>query len=308
MPHDIDAKFRVTMAALGLSSRKELAARFRAVNPRSSCEAETLHKWMQGRALPRHATIYADWAQVLGLRRSGEWISASALHAFIEDVSTATGIGVPSLLRAAATTSARKPVSPAVHGLVGGLASLCGQFICYSRSFSPEFPEHIISGVLRLELGRSGSLLAEYSENTRLGPIKLTGHASLSGRALNIVVVDAVSGVTLFINLHMPGPPVAAICGLLSGPAVVASAPLLCSTPLLAVKLPDTAPDDLSRYFMPTPGAIAADLCAVGISPHDPTAFDARVRAFLAPEPRRVEQKWQVDFAADFFAADGTAS
>ncbi len=289
------------MAALGLSSRKGLTARFHAVNPRCSCEAETLHRWMQGRALPRHATVYADWAQVLGLRRSGEWIAACTLHAFIEEVSTTTGIGVPSLVRAAATASPRQPVSPAVHGLVGGLASLCGG---YCRSFSPEFPEHILSGVLRLELGRSGTLRAEYSENTRLGPSKLAGNASLSGWALNMVVVDAISGITLFINLHLPGHPVTVICGLMRGHAVVSSAPLVSSSPFLAVKLPGTASGDRSRYLIPTPGAVAADHCSVGISVRDLTAFDTRVRAFPAPEPQRVEQKWQVDFAADFFAAD----
>ena len=54
------AKLRMAAAALGYTSRKELCARFRAVNPATQCDLDRLNKWVQGRALPRAASVYAD--------------------------------------------------------------------------------------------------------------------------------------------------------------------------------------------------------------------------------------------------------
>ena len=50
--HDIGLKLRLTAAVLACASRKDLCARFRAVNPATHCDLDRLHKWMQGRALP----------------------------------------------------------------------------------------------------------------------------------------------------------------------------------------------------------------------------------------------------------------
>jgi hypothetical protein len=80
--HDIGVKLRLTAAVLACASRKDFCARFRAVNPATHCDLDRLHKWMQGRALPRDLSFYDDWAKVLGLAQSGAWLAACPVEAF----------------------------------------------------------------------------------------------------------------------------------------------------------------------------------------------------------------------------------
>jgi hypothetical protein len=69
MSADFARKLQLTAALLGCTTRKELCAAFRAVNPATDFELERAHKWLQGRAMPRGMAIYAEWAQVIGTAR-----------------------------------------------------------------------------------------------------------------------------------------------------------------------------------------------------------------------------------------------
>jgi hypothetical protein len=80
---DIDRKLSLTAALLGAHTRKELAAAFRKVNPRTSFDVERANKWLQGRARPRERQIYEDWARVLDVGRSGAWIADCDLDSFL---------------------------------------------------------------------------------------------------------------------------------------------------------------------------------------------------------------------------------
>ena len=66
MVRDFGAKLRITAAALGCASQKDLCARFREANPGTIFELDRSYKWMQGRALPRSVGLYEDWAALLG--------------------------------------------------------------------------------------------------------------------------------------------------------------------------------------------------------------------------------------------------
>ena len=70
MVRDFGAKLRITAAALGCASQKDLCARFREANPGTIFELDRSYKWMQGRALPRSVGLYEDWAALLGTGRS----------------------------------------------------------------------------------------------------------------------------------------------------------------------------------------------------------------------------------------------
>jgi hypothetical protein len=62
---EIDRKLRLTGAALGTVTLKDLAAAFRRINPATRFDIDRAHKWLQGRARPREAQVYEDWAQSL---------------------------------------------------------------------------------------------------------------------------------------------------------------------------------------------------------------------------------------------------
>ena len=303
---DIPAKLRATMAAIGCRTRKELVARFRTRNPRSMCDIDPLHKWMQGRATPRHGAFYEEWRQLIGLERPSEWLVTCTLDAFLLDLSASSGIDEGRLRRSAAAAQTRPGVGAPTHGLLGGLASLGGSYRCYSRSFSPHFADHLIRGVLELEPGRSDLLGATYREKLPLGTLLMKGHAAISGRLLNIEVVDPDSGVKMVVISHVPGPPVTVLCGVLVAAAAISSEPLPSATLLLAVRVPaEGLADAAEGYVRLQPGAIAADLAAAGLTSDECAAVDARALDFLSPRALLVPQALQTGFADDLSGAFG---
>src|SRR5215468_8636538 len=81
---DFAAKLRITAAALGCASQKDLCAQFLRVNPGTTFDLERSYKWMQGRALPRSAQLYDDWALLLGTERSPAYLQSCTLDDFLE--------------------------------------------------------------------------------------------------------------------------------------------------------------------------------------------------------------------------------
>ena len=86
MAHELPTKLLVTQELLGCTSRKELCARFRDINPRTEFDLECSHKWMQGRAKPRSFRVYEDWARLLGTERPPSWLIACTVDAFVDEV------------------------------------------------------------------------------------------------------------------------------------------------------------------------------------------------------------------------------
>jgi hypothetical protein len=83
---DLAIKLRLTSAVPGCGGRKDLCARFRAANPATHFDLERSHKWLQGRAVPRSATVYEDWAKVIGTQKPGSWIAGCSVEAFLEEL------------------------------------------------------------------------------------------------------------------------------------------------------------------------------------------------------------------------------
>ncbi|RWF15586.1 MAG: hypothetical protein EOS64_26535, partial [Mesorhizobium sp.] len=92
MAQHIAQKLRLTSAVLGTVSRKDLAAAFRAVNPKTAFDLGRADKWLQGRAHPRELSVYDDWAKVLRLDQPGAWIAESDLSSFTAEISARHGI------------------------------------------------------------------------------------------------------------------------------------------------------------------------------------------------------------------------
>jgi hypothetical protein len=299
MSVDLPAKLRATMTALGCGSRKGLIARFRANNPQTSLELDSLHKWMQGRASPRSTAFYTEWAAVLGIARGADWIATATLEAFVAEVASATGIEESRLFRGNAP-AARKAADEAPGlGLVGGVGSLVGTFACYSHAFSPRREGYLVRGLMRVELSGRTALLAHYSETLSVGPVAMSGPVSVDGRTMSISLLESSSGVPIFVVLHMPGSPPNLLSGLLTCSTLMANESLPSCSRFLAIRVPLRAGlESGNRYFRALPGAIAEDLQAAGGVLNDSAGFDRCARAYLGAEPYRAHLAAQNDLAA----------
>jgi hypothetical protein len=282
-------------AALGCSSRKELCARFRKANPATECDLERLNKWVQGRSLPRAASVYVDFGAVIGTAKPGRWIADCSLEDFAAELAACTGADVATLVASGGVPS-RAGMRAA--GLFGGVATLAGAFAAYSPGWSPHFRGRLIRGALRLRAGRNGTLIATYAEAVVGRVVRLTAEVQIAGRSMHCALREPDGGTMLFVSLQVPGPPASILCGVMSGVAFVAHEPLPSACRIAFIRVPETPRlDATNRYLEPAPGAIAADLADLGVTLAEAGRFDAVAREFLGASPIQVTAQDQAGFA-----------
>lgn len=290
-----DGKLRMAAAALGCGSRKEFCARFRKANPATECDLERLNKWVQGRSLPRAASVYADLGAVIGTAKPGRWIADCSLEDFAAELAACTGADAATLVASGGVAS--RAVTRAA-GLFGGVATLAGAFAAYSPGWSPHFRGHLIRGALRLKPGRNGTLIATYAEALVGRVARLTGEVQIAGRSMHCVLREPDGDMMLFVSLQVPGPPASMLCGVMSGVAFVAHESLPSACRIAFIRVPETPRlDATNRYLDPVPGAIAADLADLGVTLAEAGRFDAFTREFLGASPIQVTAQDQASFA-----------
>jgi hypothetical protein len=272
---DLAAKLRLTLKVLGCSSAKELCARFRAVNPATHCEVERLNKWLQGRAQPRAARFYDDWAKVVGSNRAGGWFASCTVEALGAELARLFDADARALL--AGETAA---ASTAGAVLPGGW--VLGHYACYSQSFSPYTRGRLVRGALVLQRGRRTGLTAVYTETYATGTATFRCEAVAGGRVLNLPLLEPESGVIFMMTLFMPGPPASVMAGVISGATIMSQDPRPSSARVLVVRAPDAgALLRSNRYIDPQPGTLASDLRALGLELPAAASFDALAHDFL---------------------------
>lgn len=288
-------KLRMVAAALGCNSRKDLCARFRSVNHATQCDLDRLNKWVQGRSLPRAASVYADLAAIIGTAKPGRWIADCGVEEFAAELADRIGVDTATL---AIPDKFGSRGNPRVAGLFGGIATLLGTFAAYSPAWSPHFQGRLVRGTLRLSRGKTGALIATYTESLFGRDVHLTAEAWIGGRSMHFVVREPDGDVPVFISLQIPGPPASVLCGVMSGVAFVSHEPLPSACRIVFIRVPDTPRlDGTNRYFDPIPGAVAADLAELGLAVQEADRLDAFTREFLGPEPIQVTTQHQGVFA-----------
>jgi hypothetical protein len=289
-------KLRMAAAALGCNSRKELCARFRSVNQATQCDLDRLNKWVQGRSLPRAASVYADFAAVVGTAKSASWIADCSIEAFATELAHCTGAEPGTL---AVPDSLAPRGSPRIAGLFRGIATLAGTYAAYSPAWSPHFHGRLLRGALRLAPGRSRTLIATYTESLFGREVRLTAEAWIGGRSMHFVVREPEGDVPLFISLQIPGPPASVLCGIMSGVAFVAHEPLPSACHIIFIRVPDTPRlNATNRYFDPVVGSIATDLLDLSLTVPEADHLDALTREFLGTTPIQATTEHQRMFAA----------
>lgn len=273
----IDRKLRVTAALLGTATRKDLAAAFRRINPATSFDVERADKWLQGRAHPRDRQIYEDWAELLGIGQSGQWVADCSIETFVETVADRHALDPATLLRRA--QSIGRPVERGERD-----QSLAGTYACYSHAWSPYFSGRLIRGELAiLDHGPSRGLLATYSETLPTGRLSLDGPIAASKRAMHLDLREAGGDSRLMLCLFPPTQPISMLAGLMAGATIIGPDPQPSVSRIAMVKLPAPSPRlREAAAYLPLQASVAADLAELGLPIRDAVAFDGLMGDLLA--------------------------
>ncbi len=281
---DIDRKLCLTAAIVGARTRKDLAAAFRRVNPRTSFDVERANKWLQGRARPREQQVYEDWAKVLGEGHTGAWIAEADFDSFVDRICAAREADREALLRHAKAFGGDSPrAAPALAEEASPFATgLAGVYACYSHAWSPYFSGRMIRGALLIQPG-AGGLEATYTQ-VRLAD-RLEGHGTVTilRRGLHIDMREPLERTSFHFTLFPPMSLVGVLGGLLCGTAVLGADPQPSVSRIVLVRLPGPSERLMSADCVLEPNAsIAADLTAFGALTPDPAETDRRIAAFMS--------------------------
>lgn len=278
LAREIDRKLRLTAALLGTVARKDLAAAFRRVNPNTSFEIGRADKWLRGLARPREMQVYADWVKVLGLDRSGQWISDCDTEAFLDEICLRHGRDRETLLRSVEASGGR-----------GGSKSraapeLAGTFVCYSHAWSPYFRGQLIRGELTVGFESSPNRLpVTYTEVLPTGTMELRGLMLVADRGVHIQVSEPTgSAQVVTFCLFLASPPASVLGGLMFGTTRIGPDAQPSVTRIVMVRLPESKALLRSREAYLSPGSIAEDLATLGLAIEDPAATDRLLSEFLA--------------------------
>lgn len=295
------AKLQLTSTFLGCASRKDLCARFRRVNPATTCDLDRLHKWAQGRAMPRSDHFYEDWVKVVGLDRPGSWIANCGEAELREALGIQpaepgdAGQRRETVKAASVRRGAQPSAGPGIFGVALGLR---GSYACYRQSWSPHFRGRLIRTSLVLSPGKGQGLMACYSECLNNESFQLKGQMRFTGGPMHFLANHTPSGWPLFLTLFVPGVPASVMCGVVAGQALLSSEPLPSAARLLAIRVPDSvAIEDSNRYLESGDTDIAADLDVLGAPLADPARLNEMAARFFATDVVQVNAAMQSEFA-----------
>lgn len=275
----------MTASVLGCGGRKDLVARFHAVNRSSQCDIDRLHKWLQGRSLPRSAEVLSDWSKVLGTSRNGDWLAGCSLADFAAELAGLFDRDAEQLLTDQAfagrgSRTARPPGAAAPR--MSGVRYLCGNYACYSPAWSPYARAKLIRGSLAIAPGRGTSLVATYSEMLMGKPVRVSGEPVIARRTLHMTLTEAGGEIPIFFSLFLPRPPAGVMSGIMAGATFVSPEPEPSASRIIVVRAPDDCPLDESNGYMPaTRDAVAEDLAKLSLAVDAPDRVASLIHDFL---------------------------
>ena len=287
LARDFAIKLRLAAVVLGCTTRKELAAAFRGVNPDTAFDVERADKWLSGKALPRAADVYRDLSKLLAVDRPLEWLASCSADELLAVLAKRDGVAPDLLFEGARDfpNGARRHLAP--RPLDGGASFIEGAYACYSFSFSPYFPGWLIRSSMLIGPGHGLGSVA-YSHNMPPLPTRFSGDITFNGRGMQIALHQTAAGdMRIHMALFGPAPPATVLAGMLCGAAVVTHEPEPSAARIILIRLPAPSPafDALYTAFQPEE-SIAEDLALAGLHFSDRDEVDRRIKAFLPARPR----------------------
>lgn len=300
MAVEIRRKLCLTAAWLRVDSRKELAAAFHGVNPHSVFDVQRAHKWVQGRAQPRGSQIYADWARLLGLDESAEWIAECTAEAFLERLCARHG-GDPVRLRLRADEFG----GAGVQGSQSRERDLVGSYACYSFAWSAYHRGHVVRSTLTIAAGSGAAKLhASYVENLPTGMLQLGGPVVRGDRVVSLQLGTPFTSAQLFLWLFAPAPPTAVMGGVISGTTLMSAETQVSACRMILIRIPENGQTVSPPAYLARGASIALDLADSGLEIAEPAAVDRAIQAFLLGGGGSIDQMTAADYrdVLDLFA------
>ena len=284
---DLAAKLRITAALLGCAAQKDLCARFHEVNPGTTFDLDRSYKWMQGRAQPRSARVYEDWATLLGTSTPIWHLQSCTIDEFLDLVCDRHNVSRDALAaRAGLSTEPRAEAAEPEERHPPAGRHLVGVYACYSHAWSPYFEGRIIRSTLMIEAaaGASPALLATYAEMVALGRVEVCGQVIISGRSVHVDLAHPLQ-FRLAMSLFLPGAMASVLAGLMSGTSWVDADPQPAATRIVMIRIPGAtaaALETSNRYLNPVEEPLSGELAALGLRVAEPAELDGLLEGFLA--------------------------
>jgi hypothetical protein len=278
MARDIDRKLRATTIALGLITRKDLAAAFRRVNAATTFDIERAHKWLQGRSSPRDVRLYQDWVRVLDLDQSAEWIANCEFEAFLDVIAKRHDVDRETLrLQSMSMHAVRFSNANETH------SNLTGTYVCYSNAWSPYFRGQIIRGELLIADAESAAgPQVTYSESLPTGRLQVSGPVRLGRRAMHMSLKEPTGDAQFMFCLFPPTAPVRVLGGLMCGATLIGPDSSPSMTRIVMIRLPEKSEHwQSANAYLAKASSFAQDLASLGLPVSSPQMIDERLSEFL---------------------------
>lgn len=288
---ELARKLCLTAAVLGCRSRKDLAARFSAINPRTDFDLVRSYKWLQGRAAPRSERLYADWAALIGAPEGARWLGECSAEELLDYLCSRFSVGRDAMVAAADAFGGANRPDQADY--------LVGAYVAYSWAWSPLMQGRLIRGRLTAEQVARGSLRSSYTEDLPQAGLRFEGPLVRHGHGLvaHLDLVGGGGGEGICAHLLLAGWPAGVLCGHFVGMVVHGADSRRAVSRVVLFRITgETHDPERHGYIDATRDAVAADLAQHGFVAADRLA--APLLGFLGGAKAGVDYVTAGDCAA----------
>jgi hypothetical protein len=283
-PNDqLAMKLQLTAAALGCTTGKELCGRFAAVNPATAFTVENAYKWMRGKARPRLSSVYEDWAAVLGLGLSPQFLATASFEALAEALR-------PHFFLSEETIAGIAQANEEPEAAAGGTSwrsehILVGRYLAISPAWASTRRGSLIAGPVEIAARPGGALAVTYREHLFGQTVEMSGRLAVDGRTAQTTLTCSSTGRLFYFALIVPAPPGSLVGGLFCGNALhdPDARPTACR--IVFVRDRALGPEALearARYIEADAATLAGELAALGY-PGSAAAAEELFAFLLAP-------------------------
>lgn len=267
-PNDqLAMKLQLTAAALGCTTGKELCGRFATVNPGTAFTVENAYKWMRGKARPRLSSVYDDWAAVLGLGLSPQFLATASFEALAEALRPHVFLSDETI--AGIADGAARVEAEAGSGSASWRSEhiLVGRYLAVSPAWASTRQGSLIAGPVDITARPGGALALSYREHLFGQTVEMSGRLAVDGRTAQCTLTCSSTGRMFYFALIVPAPPGSLVGGLFCGNALhdPDARPTACRIVFVRDRaLGAEALEARARYIDADADALAAELEALG--------------------------------------------
>lgn len=295
---DLAAKLRITAALLGCASQKDLCARFHEVNAGTVFDLDRSYKWMQGRAQPRSARVYEDWATLLGTASPIAHLQSCTVDEFFDLVCDHHKVSRDALAARAGILVVPPPDEvPADRAHEARIEwpryrHLVGTYAWYANAWSSCLQGKIIRGSLVIEAaeGRPGLVATHpliswrrFGGPMSLGRVQLSCPVRVVNRSIYLDLIDAGEEFRLSMCLFVPGRMASVLAGVMSGASFFDADPQPAASRIVLIRVPGAMAAELevSNRYIDATEPLSSDLAALGSPAGTSAGLDALLKGFL---------------------------